>query len=333
MFFKALIICVLFSLLTGCGNLHTQKNENTLPQSEKAIVVENYDGYAGQGKLIKQTFTSVPQRVLAVSGSTLDNMIFLGLEKSVVAVSACTTDENYPEAKEYKPFRRLSERYPSKEAVLGLKPDMIISWGSLFGDSALGTVEYWHKKGVHTYIWSNTVPSKASGPRTLKNIIKDLENLSRIFHVTGQSAEKITKLEKRLDSLKKKKNMIPEGERPGIVTIQYTYGNEYFARSDMDMTTDIIRQAGGVSLDDKIGGKKSIEHLIQKNPDIIMIVDMPSRPGKAKIESLKKNPLLQQVTAVKNDNFFLIPYRAFYGGSVYTIQAAEDLNTFITKRF
>ena len=83
MFFKALIICVLFSLLTGCGNLHTQKNENTLPQSEKAIVVENYDGYAGQGKLIKQTFTSVPQRVLAVSGSTLDNMIFLGLEKLV----------------------------------------------------------------------------------------------------------------------------------------------------------------------------------------------------------------------------------------------------------
>lgn len=333
MFFKAFVFLIFLVFSAGCGSLQTKKPvvSHSGPEG-KSIVIENYDGYAGQGRPVVQTFTSVPKRVLAVSGSTVDNLIFLGLEKHIAAVSACTTNPDYPEAQDYKQFKKLSEGYPSKEAVLGLKPDLIVSWGSLFGDEALGSVKYWNSKGIHTYVLSNTVPAKESGPRTLRKIITDLHNLEKIFQ-SNQSYEKISELEKRLAKLEEKKYLKNNRNGPGIVTVQYVYGNEYMGRWKTDLTTDIIEQAGGKSLDDEEGGKKSIEYLLKKNPDIIMIVDMPSRPGKEKIEALKKNPMLKNVSAIKNDNFFLIPYRAFYGGSVHTIKAAEELNAFIDQRF
>lgn len=331
------IICLFFLplLCTGCTKL-LKTEDSKFTVTAQAVVIDNYDGYAGQGRKISQIFEKVPEKVLAVSGSVVDNLVFLGLEKQIAATAACTTDSTFPEAKEYSKFPSLTDnyKYPSKEAVLKFKPDMIVSWGSLFGESTLGSVSYWHEKEIHTYVLSNTVPVKSSGSRTLQNIIIDLRNLIKIFRLDSNASRKVDNLQYRLEVLKNKRlEFSNRGKIPNILTIQYVYGNEYLGRTSTDLTSDIIIQAGGLSLDESVGGKRSIEFLIEKNPDIIMIVDMPSRPGKAKIDALRHNPLLKNVKAVRHDNFFLIPYRAFYGGSVYSIEATEHLHSFIQQRF
>ena len=54
-----------------------------------SITVENFDGYAGDGRTLKQVFTDVPQRVLAVSEPVVDDLIFLGVQDKIFGISAC----------------------------------------------------------------------------------------------------------------------------------------------------------------------------------------------------------------------------------------------------
>lgn len=325
-----LIICTLFS--GGCSHNQTKAVNDT--EKGYPLTINNYDGYAGQGRVVQQVFNQAPQRILAVSASVIDNLIFLGLQDKIIAVAADGGGRYEPYEKEYGKLHILTKNYayPSKETVLSQKPDLIIGWGSLFGDEALGSVAYWHDKGIHTYVMSNTVPIEASGPRKVENFITDLKNISRIFAVESETKDKIAGLESRLDKIKQQTHDLPEEARPTVVTIQYMYGNEYLERSYSDLTADIIWQAGGKSLDVGLGSRQSIEYLVEKNPDIIILVDMQGKSVKASIEQLKSNNILKNVTAVKNNNFFVIEHRAFYCGSFHTIEAVEQLHAFIVKK-
>lgn len=338
---RFIIICICcFSILisiTGCTGQKKEITSCNLPP----VRIDTYDGYAGQGKIVPQTFSKVPERILAVSESTVDNLMFLGLEKRIAAIAGCLTDQRYPEVQYLRCFHILTEgsQYPSKEAVLGFQPDMIVSWGSLFGESSLGSVSYWHGKGIYTYVLSNTIPGKKDKEnkekriqrRNLENIIWDLRNLSRIFRIDEEYKTKIDALENRVKALRKNARSASEDNKPTVLTIQYVYGSEYFGRPATDLTTDIIAAAGGRSLDDEVFGKHSIEHLIKKNPDVILIVDMPHRPARQKAAALKKNKLLANIPAVHNNRFFFLPYRTFYGGSPYTIDETERLKDFLNN--
>lgn len=326
-----LVICVLFA--GGCS--HKQAKDITGYAPGYPLILDNYDGYAGQGRTIRQVFTQAPQRVLAVSAPVIDNLIFLGLQDKIAAVAADGGGRYEPYEKEYGQLYKLTKNhaYPSKEAVLAQKPDMIIGWGSLFGDDALGSAGYWHEKGIHTYVMSNTVPTSASGVRKVENIITDLQNIARIFAAeSSRTKDKIDGLKGRLDRISRQTRELPEKDRPTVVTIQHVYGNEYFGRSYSDMTADIIWQAGGKALDSGLGGRQSIEYLVEKNPDIIMLVNMQGKSAALNIEQLKNNKVLRNVSAVKNNNFFVIEYRAFYCGSFHTIEAVEKLYDFIAAQ-
>ena len=53
-----------------------------------------------------------------------------------------------------------------------LEPDMIFSWGSLFGEKKLGDVDQWISRGTNTYINTNT---RAGGyDRTLEHEYTDI---------------------------------------------------------------------------------------------------------------------------------------------------------------
>lgn len=325
-FLVSLIATTIIMFLTGCGAKSPQP-----PATATPVVISNFDGYAGGGRWRTQTFTAAPKRVLAVSEPVTDDLIFLGVDDRIAAVSACYAKSFAPYEKQYAKLHRLTlgSGYPSKEAVLELNPDLIVSWGSLFGDSALGSVKYWQQRGIHTYVMTNTVPVKASGKRRVKNIVTDLRNLARIFRVEEQNRERLAQLEQRINGLQKAASSKPASSKPRIVTLQYLYGNEYFGRTRNDLTADMIELAGGVSLDDEIGGRKSIEYLMQLNPDIIIVIDTANLPVERKLDALRQHKVLHQLKAVKDGRFYVIRHREFYCGSLLTVEAVEGLKHYI----
>lgn len=295
------------------------------------LTIENYDGYGGNGEIISQTFYAPPQRIVATSEVTIDDLIFLGLENRIVGVSDMTDRSHEPYDEIYQKLYRLNSlgSYPSREQVVAVEPDIIIGWGSLFQNSAIGSVKEWQARGIHTYVMTNTVPTKFTGNRKVEYFLDDLRNLARIFHIEKQTEKSINTLQNRLDQLETWSRNIPEKERPTIVTVQYIYGNEYFARTGMDLTSDIIRLAGGRSLDGLVGSKQSIEFLLKENPDILLVVDTPRVRAVKKIQDMENNPILQNVNAVRNHKFLVIDQNAFYCGSPRTIEAIEQLQKLV----
>lgn len=331
---QLLIIFILILSMAGLGCSYQARQADT-SFTENPVVIKNFDGYAGNGRLVQQSFSKAPQRVLAVSEPVVDDLIFLGVQDKIVAISECYSKNYAPYEAEYAKFARLTEGtgYPSKEAVLGLQPDLIVSWGSLFGDSALGSVEYWQQKGIHTYVMTNTVPIKASGRRKVEYIVHDLQQLAKIFRVEEKAKDKIIGLKKRIQALQLKSKATPEANKPKVVTLQYLYGNEYFGRTYSDLTADMIELAGGIALDDKLGGRKSVEYLVKLDPDMLVVIDTGTTPVDAKIKALYAHKVLSRLKAVRNNKIFVVQHRAFYCGSWRTVEAVEAMQKYIEDKF
>lgn len=329
---KLCSLCLLFPLaFASLSCYHPSEKESlphTSPSEGEPIVLETYDGYGYQGAMLVQEFDKSPERIVAVSEATIDNLLLLGLQDKIVGISHLYFSVHPPYDEIYERLPKLTEGpvYPSREAILLAAPDIIIGWGSLFNTDALGSVQEWHKKGVHTYVMKNTVPTRAIGKRKVEYFLEDLRNLSRIFRIQTYADPLIEGLSQRIDTVKERAAQIPEDQKPTILTLQYINDNEYFARNATDMTTDIIELAGGRSLDGKYGGNQSLENLIQSNPDIILIVNMPESPATKKIDLLRHNPALRHVKAIQNDNFAEIDHMAFYCGSTRTLDAIEQLH-------
>ena len=329
-----LIIFTFISSLCCFGCAYREKQD--LAQfTATPVVIENFDGYAGGGRKVTQTFATVPQRVFATSEAVVDDLIFLGVQDKICAVSECYSKSFAPYDAEYAKLTRLTNGagYPSKEAVLGLAPDLIVSWGSLFGDSALGSVEYWQGKGIHTYVMTNTMPNIPGGRRRVRFFVDDLRKLAKIFRVEEKVDNKINRLEQRIIALQLASEKMPEGQKPKVVTLQYLYGNEYYGRTASDLTADMIELACGISQDDKIGGRKSVEYLVKLDPDMLVVIDTETTPVERKIKALREHKVLQKLKAVRENKIFVVQHRAFYCGSLRTVEAVEAMHKYIEDNF
>lgn len=295
----------------------------------------NYDGYCNCGVPIRQIYKNAPERIVAKAESTIDNLLFLGLEDKIAGICETSEVSHPPYDSQYAKLHRVNKD-PSvltKEEVLSVHPDIIIGWGSLFDSDTLGSVQDWHKQGIHTYIMKNTAPTNHIGCRKVKYFIEDLKQLARIFEIEKESASKIKELEKRLEKLELTVKQFPEKRRPKILTIQYVYENEFFGRTAKDLTADIIRLSGGISLDSSSTPNSwlPLSRLKKYKPDIFLIINSAKSPAQTKIEDLLSNPGLKEIPAIKNKSFLIINQDAFYCGSERTLTAIEQFQPFIKK--
>ena len=303
-------------------------------ESHYPVTISNYDGYidSNKGAVVEQTFESCPQRIVSISQAATEVLIALGVQDKIVGTAHKHSPVYEPFADIYNaiPFMVDGRGYPSKEVMIAYEPDLIVGWGSLFDTDAMGSVLDWHEKGIHTYIMNNTVPGL--GDRKVSWILDDIDKLGKILDVEDRANELIDEIQARLDAVAEKTSVIPEDKKPTIATVQYMYENSYLGRASTDLTTDIIKLSGGISLDEN-GGEQSLEVLIDKNPDIIMVIDLTASPADETIAAIKANESLKNVTAVKNDNFLVIEHAAFYCGCLRTIEAVESLADLMVQNY
>ncbi len=301
-------------------------SEEPEQENHYPVTITTYDS---NGQPVEQTFSSCPERVISVSQANTEILLYLGLGDSIVATAHRTSTPWGPTAEQYESLNFLAQdAYPSKEAVIALEPDLIIGWGSLFADDALGPVQNWNDLGIGTYLMKNTV--SGLGKRNFDYLIEDIENIGKIFNIEEKSDALIEEIQSRLAAVKEKTSQIPEEERPTVLTVQMLKDNQWFARADTDLTANIIELAGGKCLDEEYG-YASMEVLIDKNPDAILVIDRETQPADETIAGLKSNPDLADVTAIKNNNFYKISHVSFYCGSLQTVEDIEGLAEILSK--
>ena len=89
--------------------------------------------------------------MVSISQANTELLLALGLRDKIIATAHRFSPVYEPLAEEYNSIPFIAEKgYPAKEVVLDQEPDMIVGWGSLFAEDALGPVSEWNDRGVGT---------------------------------------------------------------------------------------------------------------------------------------------------------------------------------------
>lgn len=251
------------------------------------------------------TFDHVPERVLSTNPNTGEQLMALGLGDKIIATcyNNAQVSEEYRTEYESKPV--IAEKYPSLEVVLDLNPDFIYGRSSAFGDSDSNIA-------THTELQTYGIMSLSSieGYKLgcdLEDVYQDFYNLGEIFQVQDRAEEIVSKMKEKVAAVEEKVKVHYDdpvrvfnfdSDRDGGA---YTPGNNF--------TSKLIRHAGGVNIFEdleKTWNTVSWEEVVARDPEIIVINDYGDTTAEEKVEFLKNNEALSDVTAIKEERFIII---------------------------
>ncbi|MFC0558906.1 ABC transporter substrate-binding protein [Halalkalibacter alkalisediminis] len=305
-----LIFCLILVLLSACGstketNLNNQQEEkNTVEKGEKEqeayglVEIENNDNVL--------VFTDIPQRAVTLNQHVTEVMLALGLEEYMVG-TAYLDDEILPEFKEaYEQILVLSDQSPSQEVFLEEEPDFAYAgWSSAFREDNIGTVEQLQQFGINAYLHES---STVIGP-TINHIYQDIRNIAKIFNVVERGEKLINKMETEIENIQ---TTIPEGIEPVRVFV-FDSGDTAPFTVGQNFLNTIITMAGGNNIFNDIDsnwGEVSWEEVVDRDPEVIVIVNYGETTAEDKKEQLLNHPGLSDVTAIKEEHFIIMPLSA-----------------------
>lgn len=321
-FFLALVLS-LSLIITGCGNQEKEEvntNEKVEENVEKEEVSDSHypveiENYNFKGEKITQTFEKAPEKVIAVYQNSIETLLALGLEDHIVAASGLdhAVKDEYKEA--FEKLNYLEEFAPDKETVVMLEPDFILSWYSLFSDKNLGEVDYWHEKGINTYISLNSGVVKE---KTLENEYNDILNLGKIFNVEDKAEEIVFEIQEEVEKVK---NHVKDQENKKTILIVEKMGDRIRSYGINTLGGDMVTSLGGELLSQE-GAELSQEDILSLNPDVIFSVYMDREDEDVSTKSVEiftNDPALKSLEAVKNQSVYSIPLGEMYSSGIRTI--------------
>ena len=260
------------------------------------------------------TFGSVS---FAEEGS-IETLLALGLEDHIVATAGLDNEVPDDQKAAFSKTNYLDEFTPSLETVTMLEPDMIFSWGSLFGDKTLGDAAGWVEKGTNIYINSNTRSSKDA--RTLDNEYTDILNIGKIFDVQDKAEAIVNDME---DTIEQVKAATADMEEKPTAMILESWDDTFSNYGSSSLAGDMLTQLGGELINPEVSsiGK---EDLIAANPDVIFVVympysgDDPETVKQEKLDVILKDEAYQSLDAVKNGRVVPIMLSEVYASATRT---------------
>jgi len=226
-----------------------------------------------------------PVRIVSLAPSLTEILYYLGLGDRIVGV---TTFSNYPPEAKGKPGIG-SYMNLNVESIISLSPDLAI--GTKDGNSR-EDVELLKEAGIPVYIVN---------PRNVREVIDTIEEIGDICGVREKAREMAGGLTARLETVE---SLAASSERP-LVFLQINL-RPIMTVNRNTFHNDIIRLAGGINMtaDEAVTYPRiSIEEVIRKRPDIIIISSM-ERGGEFE-EARKEWMTWTSIPAVKNNRVYL----------------------------
>lgn len=261
----------------------------------------------------------VPSRAITLNQQATEVMLALGLEDRMVG-TAYLEDEILPQWKDaYNKVPVISEKYPAKEVVLIEEPDFLFAgFVSAFAEKNVGTQEEWNERGIATYLVNASCDqyNPKNVPVTTAPILKDIEVIGDIFDVEDRAAALIEQTKARIEKV--------QTLNPGAGRSTFFYdsdGDPVYTAGCCGGPALLMRILGLKSITEDIEGRwvnVGWEHIVQNDPELIVINDAVWSTAAEKIEKLKTDPVLSDLDAVKNERFLIIPFSQTVLGMRFT---------------
>lgn len=231
------------------------------------------------------TLAKPAQRIIALAPHIVENLYSAGAgDRLVGAVDYC----DYPEAAKKIPRVGAINAY-SLEAIVALKPDLVVMWNSGLGGKNLAK---FLELGLTVY---------ASDPKSLEDIprsIRDYGILTGERVVAEKAAHAFTE---RLQQLRGQYR-----DQQKVSVLYQVWNRPLQTLNDDHIISDLIHLCGGTNAFGDaatIAPIISIESVITRNPDVILASGM----GEEKPEWLDDWEKYTGLTAVRNKDLYFVP--------------------------
>lgn len=271
-------------------------NIGVIAGAYEPVTVDFSDG----SKTYQVTFDSPPKRAVTTSHFMTEMLLSLGLEDSM-AGSSWADNEILPELQEaYNKVPILSKRYPSKEVLYSVEPDFISGWHSSLNPKRLAGVDELMENGITPYIITSLEKEA-----TMEEVYEDYYTLGRIFDVREEAHKVVEELKK---SVVKADNIHRDTKNKRVLA--YDSGRETpYVVAGSGLGNNIITLAGGDNIFSDINGNYAMvswEAVLERDPEIILIVNYGGENYQEKIKFFKENDFTRELDAVQNNNFVVV---------------------------
>lgn len=261
------------------------------------------------------TLEKKPEKIAAISGT------FLGVLYDLGGKSICTSETGGGapvDPKDIEGLPVIGKVYkPDIEKIVALQPELVIAQFGL-------------QNGVIPVLEQSKIKTLALHMRTYEDVIDNIRAMGRIIDEPNKAEEVIADMEKEKKALVDK---VPEESKK--VVILYATSKDVsvkLPKSIAGNVADILKLeniAAGCA-PEGMGGETtpfSMEYIIEKDPDVILVTSMLSSDEDAKkviSEKLGKDSVWKELRAVKEGNIVYLPQKYFlYNAGCDFVDAIE----------
>ena len=257
------------------------------------------------------TFDAAPARAISNDVNLTEMMLVLGLADRMVGYTGIsgwkTLDEEMRAGVAELP--ELSAKFPTKEVLAGAEPDFFFA-GWNYGMKVGGEVtpETLAPFGIAVYeLTESCIHIGPKAKSSMDDMYADILNLGRIFGVEAKANELVAGWKAQLAEA----TAGVDRSSPLRVFV-YDSGEEApFTAGAYAMPTAMIEAAGGVNIMDdleKTWAEIGWESVVERNPEVVVIVNYGDVTAEQKIAFMKDNPAFAGIDAVKNDRLVVLEY-------------------------
>ncbi|MGX1496389.1 iron complex transport system substrate-binding protein [Labrenzia sp. MBR-25] len=258
------------------------------------------------------TFEAPPKAAVSNDVNLTEMMLVLGLRDRMVGYTGIsgwkTLDAEMREGVAELP--ELASKYPSKEVLIGADADFYFA-GWNYGMKVGGEVtpETLEPFGIKVYELTESCIHIGDKPKaSLADLYNDLINLGKIFGKEDTAQELVATYKHELERIAA---TVPGGKEPLRVFVYDSGEDKPFTAGRYAMPTALIEAAGGINVMDdfeKSWATVDWETVVEKDPDMVVIVNYGEVTADQKRDFMKNNPALAGIAAVKNDRFVVLDY-------------------------
>ena len=311
----AFLLLTALLVLAACTGKDANKeirkdNATDKPAEQTGKVLIDNEGFSIE-------YDKAPKRAISMNQHVTEIMLALGLEDSMVGTAYLDDKVYAPLQEAYEKVPILAEGYPSKEQIIEAEADFLYGgWSSAFSEKSVATREEFKALEIDSYLQSSSVNVAPS----LEDIYADIRNIAKIFRVEERGEKLIDGMNQEIEAITSK---MPEATEPLKVFV-FDSGETDITTATQNFMNTLITMAGAKNVFGDIEGNwatVSKEDAVERQPEMIVIIDYGSTTAEQKIAFLKADPALSQTPAVQNEKFVMLPLSAASEG----VRVAEAL--------
>ncbi|MCX4864468.1 MULTISPECIES: ABC transporter substrate-binding protein [unclassified Streptomyces] len=312
-------------LLAGCANAAqpaaVRGGDEASGRGRYPVTVDVMDD---AGKKLKQTVGAEPKRVVVIGQALAELMVEFGLDDRIVGVGYL--DNSYSKyADRIAKLPKISDQLPSREAVLALRPDLVLTMSFALKPDKIGEIPFWNERGV------DVLPAvNYTAGRDLDSYYEDVRHVGEVFGRTERTEAYTRDQKSRIAAIGRRAKKATDSPEVLLVASGGRDTYDYYAPS-LGLVDEMVNGAGGTYLEltDDSYAQLSLESIVAADPDKIIVTEFQKSDGAKSRDRLLRDPRLKNVTAIRNGAVMIADYTTSIRGSLALADLCEDVAEFV----